>query len=80
MNPYPFDRLKDVPVMIAVGTADSAAIIDGCHAFVAELKKLGIKHDFIVVEGATHHSIVYEAVERAFDFMGQAQKPNRSSN
>jgi len=31
------------------------------------------------VEGASHHSIVYEAVERSFDFMDRARKATSST-
>ena len=55
--------------MVAVGTADSASLIDGVHTFVTGLKNSKLNHEFIEVEGATHHQIVYEVVERAFDFL-----------
>jgi predicted peptidase len=79
VNPYPYDRLKDLPVMVAVGTADSASLIDGVHTFVTGLKNSKLNHEFIEVEGATHHQIVYEVVERGFDFLDRAQKAAKSS-
>jgi predicted peptidase len=79
VTPYPYDRLKDVPVFLAVGTADSAGLIDGVHAFVADAKKVGLNYEFMEVEGASHHSIVYEAVERSFDFMDRARKATSST-
>jgi len=71
---YSYERLTGIPVMIAFGDADSAAIIEGSRLFIAEMKKRGMEPAHIEVEGATHHSIVYETIERAFDFLDNARK------
>jgi predicted peptidase len=57
-----------VPAYIVHGDDDRIAPVDGSRVMVAELKKLGIEHEYHEIPGGTHGDVVGPAVPRIVDF------------
>jgi dipeptidyl aminopeptidase/acylaminoacyl peptidase len=57
-----------VPVLCVHGDADRTAPVEASRAMVAELKKLGVEHEYIEVKGGTHGDVVAPNIPRIVDF------------
>ncbi len=78
-NALPLQKLKEnhVPVMCVHGDADRTAPVEGSRALVAELKKLGVEHEYIEVKGGTHGDVVGPNIPCIVEFFSQhARKGN----
>jgi len=66
----PLVKLKEqqVPVICVHGDADGTAPVDASRAMIAELKKLGVEHEYIEVKGGTHGSVVAPNLPRIVEF------------
>ncbi len=54
---YFADRLpRDTPIMLLHGDQDKVIPIEQSEAMVRELKRVGIEHEYIVLEGGGHHA------------------------
>jgi dipeptidyl aminopeptidase/acylaminoacyl peptidase len=66
----PLANLKEhrVPVLCVHGDADRTAPVEASRAMVAELKKLGVEHEYIEVKGGTHGDVVAPNIPRIVEF------------
>lgn len=69
----PVQKLKDngVPVMVVHGDADRTAPVEGSRALVAEMKKLGVTHEYIEVPGGTHGDVVGPNIPKIVEYFNQ---------
>ena len=69
LNPdYPYENLRKIPVMIAQGGADTAALPERARAQAAAMEKIGLHPRYFEVPEATHGSIVDAALPGIFEF------------
>ncbi len=68
---YPYEHLRGMPVMIAQGGADTAALPERARAQVAAMKKIGLEPQYFEVPDATHGSIIDAALPGIFEFFSQ---------
>jgi poly(3-hydroxybutyrate) depolymerase len=72
----PLAKLKEhrVPVFCVHGDADRTAPVEASRAMVAELKKLGVEHEYLEVAGGSHGSVVGPNLPRIVDFFLRHQR------
>lgn len=72
----PLANLKTnrVPVFCVHGDADRTAPVEASRAMVAELKKLGVEHEYIEVKGGTHGDVVAPNIPRIVEFFLQHRR------
>ena len=68
----PFERLKDMPLMIVVGEKD--ALAPGVRATTKAAREHGLNPEYVEIPGATHETIVALIEPKAFDFFDQHVK------
>jgi alpha-beta hydrolase superfamily lysophospholipase len=71
---YPYERLRGIPVMVAQGGADTAALPERARNQVAAMKKIGLAPEYYEVPEATHGSIVELALPKIFAFFEAQRK------
>ncbi|MBI5693116.1 MAG: dienelactone hydrolase family protein [Verrucomicrobia bacterium] len=66
----PLARLKEqgVPVICVHGDADRTAHVEGSRAMIAELKRLGVPHEYHEIPGGTHGDVVGPNLPRLVEF------------
>jgi predicted peptidase len=74
---YPYDRLKGIPLMIAQGGADTAALPERARNQVAALEKTGQHPAYLEVPEATHGSIVDAALPAIFEFFDKQGRKSK---
>jgi poly(3-hydroxybutyrate) depolymerase len=72
----PLQNLKDnhIPVLCVHGDADVVVPVDGSRILVAEMKRLGIEHEYIEVKGGTHGDVVGPNCARIVEYFSQHQR------
>lgn len=70
---YSLDRLQRIPVMLSVGSTETATV-EACKAQIAAMEKLGMNTVYVEIEGATHGSMIALALPQVFDFLAQQRK------
>jgi poly(3-hydroxybutyrate) depolymerase len=68
----PYERLKDVPLMVVVGDKDPLAA--GVRATIKSAREHGLNPEYVEVPGATHETIVALIEPRVFDFFDRHVK------
>jgi len=53
-SPTTYADAADAPILILHGTADETVSLKQSETFAAALKQAGVKHQFVIVEGAPH--------------------------
>ncbi len=64
---YHLDRLKKVPMLIAVGETETATA-NNAKAQIEEMKKMGMTVKYLEIPDGTHMSMIPPAVPQIFDF------------
>ena len=70
-NNFPFDRLKDMPIMVCHGDKDPEVPVARSRAMVAAAKAAGLSPEYLEVPGATHATIVALVEPKVFAFFEQ---------
>ena len=73
-NNFPFDRLKDMPIMICHGDKDPEVPVARSRAMVAAAKAAGLSPQYLEVPDATHATIVALVEPKVFDFFAQHRR------
>ena len=68
VNPAAAPQVKHIPQFVVHGDADTTAPVERSRTMVAELKRLGIEHQYLEVPGGTHGNIVAPNLKGMFDF------------
>ena len=58
-----------MPVICIHGDADRTAPVEASRAMVAELKRLGVPHEYHEIKGGTHGNVVGPNLPRIVDFL-----------
>jgi len=73
-NNFPFERLKDMPIMICHGDKDPEVPVARSRAMVAAAKAAGLSPQYLEVPDATHATIVALVEPKVFDFFEQHRR------
>jgi predicted peptidase len=82
-DPTSMAGMRHVAQFVVHGDADPTANVEGSRAMVAEMKRLGVAHQYIEVPGGDHHNGLERYIPAAFDFFAghkrQKQRPPPST-
>jgi dipeptidyl aminopeptidase/acylaminoacyl peptidase len=71
--------MRQLPQFVVHGDADATAPVERSRTVVAELKRLGIEHQYIEVPGGTHGGVVAPNIRPMFDFLDKHRKTGASN-
>ena len=66
--------MKHITQFVVHGDADTTAPIERSRTMVAELKRLGVDHQYVEVPGGTHGGVVAPNLKGMFDFFDAHRK------
>lgn len=69
-------KMKDanVPVMIVHGTDDEVVAVTNSHAWVDDMKSLGMNYEFVEQPGITHGPVIVSGLEPIYEFFAKHKK------
>jgi dienelactone hydrolase len=73
-EPSTMTQMKHLPQFVVHGDADATVPVDQSRSMVAEMKKLGVTHQYIEVPGGTHGGVVAPNLRAMFEFFGRYRK------
>jgi dienelactone hydrolase len=73
-DPATLAQMKHIPQFVVHGDADATASVEQSRTMVAEMKRLGIDHQYIEVPGGTHGGVVAPNLQAMFDFFDRRKK------
>lgn len=76
-SPDEAEQIKDMPVFIVHGDADTTVRVAGSRAIVDKMKSLNMKYQYVEVPGGSHTDIIVrnpENMKKVFDFFDHARK------
>jgi len=68
------EKIKHVPVILVQGDKDRLVPVAGARRWAAQMKKLGMKHEYIEVEGGDHVKVAFTSLPKIFEFFGKHQR------
>jgi poly(3-hydroxybutyrate) depolymerase len=76
-DPATVARMKDIPEIVVHGDADPTVPVAASRVMVAELKRLGVEHQYIEVPGGNHMSVVAPNAAAVFEFFAAHKKKGK---
>lgn len=76
-NPDALEAIKDVPVIVVQGEADRIVSVTMTRQWVAKMKTLAMKYEYIEVPGGDHMSVISRSpatMRKIFDFFDTARR------
>jgi predicted alpha/beta superfamily hydrolase len=70
---YHLDRLAKVPMMVSVGSTETATA-ENARAQIETMKKMGMTASYVEIEGGTHMSMIPPTVPQIFAFFATQKK------
>jgi poly(3-hydroxybutyrate) depolymerase len=77
VTPEEAPQVRQIPQFIVQGDADTTVPVQYARDMVAELKRLGIVHQYVEVAGGTHSGSVAPNLPAMFDFLDRHRKQAR---
>ena len=77
VTPDEAPQVRQIPQFIVQGDADTTVPVQYAREMVAELKRLGVSHQYIEVAGGTHSGSVAPNLPAMFDFLDRQRKQAR---
>jgi len=74
VTPQTAPQVKTIPEFVVHGDADTTAPVERSRTMVAELKRLGVEHQYVEVPGGSHGSVVAPNLAGMFDFFDRHTK------
>lgn len=74
VTPQTAPQAKTIPQFVVHGDADTTAPVERSRTMVAELKRLGIEHQYVEVPGGSHGSVVAPNLAGMFEFFDRHKK------
>jgi poly(3-hydroxybutyrate) depolymerase len=74
VTPATAPQVKHIPQFIVHGDADTTVSVERSRTMVAELKKLGVEHQYLEVPGGSHGGVVAPNLQGLFDFFDKHKK------
>ncbi len=72
-QPKDLDKLKNIPVIVVQGDADTVVKPEGTRHWVEKLKDLNITHEYLEIAGADHGSVIGKGMPQIFEFFEKQQ-------
>jgi poly(3-hydroxybutyrate) depolymerase len=73
-TPASVGRMERIPQFVVHGDADATVPVASSRAMVAEMKRLGVEHQYIEVPGGNHLNVVEPNLRGAFDFFDKHRR------
>jgi predicted peptidase len=73
-TPSAAPQVKHIPQFVVHGDGDTTAPVERSRTMVAELKRLGVVHEYVEVPGGTHGGVVAPNMKGLFDFFDRYKK------
>ena len=73
-DPATMTGMKHIPQFVVHGDADATASVEQSRSMVAEMKRLGVEHQYIEVPGGTHGGVVAPNLRAMFDFFDKHKR------
>jgi poly(3-hydroxybutyrate) depolymerase len=76
-SPDALAAIKTTPVIVIQGDADRAVSIETTRTWVAKMKELGMRYEYLEVAGGDHFGVIMGApgnMKKIFDFFDKARK------
>ncbi len=73
------EKIKHVPVILVQGDNDKLVRVERVRPWAAQMKKLGMTHEYIEVEGGDHVSIAFTNMPKIFDFFNKHKKGEKKA-
>jgi poly(3-hydroxybutyrate) depolymerase len=73
-DPATMAGMKHIPQFVVHGDADATASVEQSRTMVAEMKRIGVEHQYIEVPGGTHGGVVAPNLRAMFDFFDRHKK------
>jgi len=74
VTPTTAPQVKHIPQFVVHGDADTTASVERSRTMVAELKRIGVEHQYVEVPGGTHGGVVAPNLKGMFDFFDRHKK------
>jgi predicted esterase len=75
LRPGTLAEIKDVPVILVQGDADTAVPVDNTRRWVDKLKELNMTYEYKEIPGGDHGSVISTGMPDIFKFFAQHSKP-----
>lgn len=72
--PATLDKVKHIPQFVVHGDADATVSVAGSRAMVAQLKALGVAHQYTEVPGGSHGGVVAPNLAAMVEFFNAHSK------
>jgi poly(3-hydroxybutyrate) depolymerase len=73
-NTATMEMMRHIPQIVVHGDADPTVPVTASRAMVGEMKRLGVDHVYIEVQGGNHIDMVAPNMSKVFDFFDQKRK------
>ena len=73
-EPAILESATHIPVMVVMGEADREVNVDVTRRWVAKMKELGMKYEYLEIVGGSHSGAGRENIGKVFEFLGKHQK------
>jgi len=74
VTPSTAPQVKTIPEFVVHGDADTTAPVERSRTMVAELKRLGVEHQYVEVPGGSHGGVVAPNLAGMFEFFDHHTK------
>jgi poly(3-hydroxybutyrate) depolymerase len=74
VTPQTAPQVKTIPQFVVHGDADTTAPVERSRTMAAELKRLGVEHQYVEVPRGTHGNVVAPNLTGMFDFFDRHKK------
>ena len=74
VTPQTAPQVKTIPQFVVHGDADTTAPVERSRTMVAELKRLGVEHQYVEVPGGSHGNVVAPNLAGMFEFFDRYRK------
>jgi poly(3-hydroxybutyrate) depolymerase len=68
------EKIKHIPVILVQGDADKLVPVARVRPWAEEMKRLGMKHEYIEVKGGGHVDVAFQNLPRIFEFFDKHVK------
>ena len=79
-QPKGLDKLKNVPVIVVQGDADTLVKPEGTRRWVDKLKELNVTHEYLEIKGAGHGDVITKGMTPIFEFFEKQQKKEKDGD
>lgn len=77
LDPNSLVKVRDMPVIIVQGDADTAVPVANTRRWADKLKELNMTHQYIEIAGGDHMTVIATGMPDIFKFFGSHSKPAR---